>query len=113
MLLSHFAADNLERNVRVFLQPLSQRADLAREGLLQGFRDVLLSRRHRLELASRELGSYSPLSILARGYAVVTHEQTGRVLIDSDDVQRGDSVSIRLARGGMKAVVEEKHAGEK
>jgi exodeoxyribonuclease VII large subunit len=113
MLLTHFAADNLERNVRIYLQPLSQRADIAREGLLQGFKDVTISRRHRLELASRELASYSPLAILARGYAVVTHERTGHVLLDSDAVQRGDSVSIRLARGGMKATVEEKHAGEK
>jgi exodeoxyribonuclease VII large subunit len=113
MLLAHFAADNLERNVRIYLQPLSQRTDLAREGLLQGFRDMTTSQRHRLELASRELASYSPLAILARGYAVVTHERTGRVLLDADVVQTGDPVSIRLARGGMKAIVEEKHAGEK
>jgi exodeoxyribonuclease VII large subunit len=112
LLLAHFAPDNLERNVRIFLQPLSQRADLAREGLLQGFKDVATSARHRLELAGRELASYSPLSILARGYAVVTHERTGRILLETRGVQAGDSVSIRLARGGMKAIVEEKHAGE-
>jgi exodeoxyribonuclease VII large subunit len=113
MLLDQFAPHSLERNVRVFLHPLAQRADYAREELIQGCRGLLRDRGHRWELASRELGSYSPLAILARGYAVVTHEPTGSILLSPEKVRRGDGVSIRLAQGGMRAIVEETHAAEK
>ena len=113
MLLEQFAPDSLERNVRVFLQPFAQRADFARDELIQGYRGLLRERSHRWELASRELASYSPLAILARGYAVVTHEPTGSVLLSVQNVKQGDAVSIRLAAGGMRATVEETHAIEK
>ena len=113
LLMAQFAAENLERNVRLFLQPLSQRADYARDELAQGVREALMSRRHRWELASRELASYSPLSILARGYAVVTHEPTGTVLLSAELVHRGEQISVRLSRGGIRATVEETNAGEK
>jgi exodeoxyribonuclease VII large subunit len=74
---------------------------------------MLTARRHRCSLASRELVSYSPLEILARGYAVVTHEPTGKILLASDIANRGDRLSIRLSRGRIRATVEETHAGEK
>src|SRR5208337_2360491 len=66
LLMTPFAPANLERNVRLFVQPFSQRADDAREELMQGLRQILTDRRHRCALASRELASYSPLAILAR-----------------------------------------------
>jgi exodeoxyribonuclease VII large subunit len=112
LLKAQFAAGNLERTVRMFLQPLSQRADYAREELVQRFRETALSRRHRFSLASRELASYSPLAILARGYAVVTHEPTGKILVAPDPAHRGEMLSIRLSRGGIRATVEDTHAGE-
>ena len=68
---------------------------------------------HQVELAARELSSYSPLAVLERGYAVVTHERSGQVLLSPDGVQAGDAVSVRLARGGMRATVEESHGVEK
>jgi exodeoxyribonuclease VII large subunit len=112
LLLTMFAGGNRERNVLAYVQPLSQRLDYAREELAQGFRERVVGARHRFALASRELASYSPLAILDRGYAVVTHEPSRRVLTRSDQARRGDPVSIRLARGGVRAIVEETHAGE-
>lgn len=111
LLLGQFAPDNLERNVRIYLQPLSQRADFAREELAQGFRQMASTRRHRFALASRELASYSPLAILQRGYAVVTHDRTRSILLSAEQARRGDAVSIRLAHGGVRATVEETHDG--
>ncbi len=112
LLLAQFAAENLERNVRVFLQPVAQAVDIARDAVTQAFAALLQSKKHRLELAARELASYSPLAILARGYAVVTHGRTGAVLLSADGVARGDIVAIRLAKGGIDATVEDTHAGE-
>jgi exodeoxyribonuclease VII large subunit len=113
LLLGQFVAENLERNVRIFLQPLAQRLDYAADALLQGFRNMSLSCRHRLELASRELASYSPLAILQRGYAVVTHERTRAILLSAQTVRQGDSLSIKLSEGGLRATVEDTHAVEK
>lgn len=113
LLLGQFTAENLERNVRMFLQPYLQRLDDAREGIGLGFTSGLSEARHRYELASRELASYSPLAVLQRGYAVVTHEKTRTVLLSAQGVSAGDALDIRLAHGGMSAMVEETHAGEK
>jgi exodeoxyribonuclease VII large subunit len=113
LLLGQFASENLERNVRIFLQPVAQRVDYAADALLQGFRAVALGCRHRFELASRELSSYSPLAILKRGYAVVTHERTGTILLSPQAVRQGDTLSIKLSEGGMRATVEDTYAVEK
>ena len=113
LLLGQFTAENLERNVRLFLQPYLQRLDDAREGIGLGFSAGLSEARHRYELASRELASYSPLAVLQRGYAVVTHQKTRMVLMSAQGVSAGDGLEIRLAQGGMRAIVEETHADEK
>ncbi len=113
LLLGQFTPTNLEHTVRVYLQPMALRADDAREELVRGIRDCVTARRHRLELSAREVSSYSPLAVLDRGYAVVTREATGRVLVSSADVRKGEALGIRLARGRIRAAVEETHAGEK
>jgi len=110
LLMTPFAPQNLERNLRLLVQPVSQRVDDARDELLTSFSGLLTATRHRLELCSRELESYSPLDILARGYAVVTHDASGRVLLSPDPAHAGDSLSIRLSRGGIRATVEDTNA---
>jgi len=112
-LLDQFSAENLVRNVGLFMQPALLRLDDARDSLQRGFAAMADEARHRFELASREISSYSPLAVLERGYAVVTSRKTGAVLVSSADVSTGDGLGIRLARGGIRAVVEETDAGEK
>jgi exodeoxyribonuclease VII large subunit len=113
LLLGQFAPETLQRNIRLFLQPSLQRLDDAREGLSLGFQGRLAEVRHRCELASREVESCSPLAVLQRGYAVVTHGATGKVLLSPRGVTTGDGLDIRLAQGRMSATVEETHADEK
>jgi exodeoxyribonuclease VII large subunit len=113
LLMGQFAAENLERTVRMFVQPLSQRLDDGRDGLVHGIREMVTARRHRHTLASRELASSSPLAILARGYAVVTRDLTGTTVLSPDGLKIGERLSIKLSRGGVRATVEEMHAGEK
>jgi exodeoxyribonuclease VII large subunit len=113
LLLSQFTGENLARAVRLFLQPVLQRFDEARGELSRAMVDAVKGKAHRLALASRELASCSPLDILERGYAVVSLERTGRVLLSAERVKKGDGLRIRLARGGLRAVTEETYAGEK
>jgi exodeoxyribonuclease VII large subunit len=113
LLLGQFAPETLQRNVRLLLQPVLQRLDDAREGMGLGFQSRLTEARHRCEIASREVVSCSPLAVLQRGYAVVTHASTRKVLLSAQGVRTGDGLDIRLAQGRMSATVEETHAGEK
>jgi exodeoxyribonuclease VII large subunit len=52
------------------------------------------------------LTSLSPLATLERGYAIVSNEQ-GQVVTDSSEANVGDTVSVRLHRGGLKTVISE------
>ena len=59
-------------------------------------------RRHRLALVQRALDSVSPLTVLSRGYAVVT-EESGAILRRSDQARVGQTVDVRLANGRFSA----------
>ena len=61
--------------------------------------------RQRLSLASRGLGSVSPLATLDRGYAIVTDAKTGSILTDANAVQPGADIHARLATGALAAKV--------
>ena len=61
-------------------------------------------RRDYVALAAK-LDALSPLKVLARGYAIA--EKDGAALRDTEGVQVGDYVDIRLAGGGLGCVVEE------
>jgi exodeoxyribonuclease VII large subunit len=112
LLMGQFTAESFARSVQLLILPRTQRLDDARDNLVAGMRDRLTSFSHRLTLCARELASCSPLQILARGYAVVTHSPTRRVLVSTEGVGVGDPLSIRLSRGSIRATVEESHAAE-
>ncbi len=69
--------------------------------------------RHRLELArerlagvSSKLSSLSPLAVLDRGYSVVWKSGETAPLRSADQVEPGDELRVRLARGALRARVE-------
>lgn len=53
------------------------------------------------------LHAVSPLATLDRGYAIVTGHQ--KILLDSELVQLGDTVDIRLAKGHLRGIICEKN----
>ncbi len=63
--------------------------------------------RLRLERSTAQLNAYNPLTTLARGYAIITSEGTNAVLRDAADAKPGTVVHARLARGRLRARVEE------
>jgi exodeoxyribonuclease VII large subunit len=54
------------------------------------------------------LAALSPLAVLARGYGIVRRTADGAVLTSSAQVETGDELRIRLAEGGVGAVVRER-----
>src|SRR5690606_3980993 len=57
-------------------------------------------------LAAR-LAALSPLSILARGYAIAIHAETGKALLSASEAKPGDRLDVRLHEGRLIVQVEE------
>jgi exodeoxyribonuclease VII large subunit len=62
---------------------------------------------HRIALLGRALHAVSPLATLDRGYAIVTNEQDGRVLLTAGEIAKGDDIRARLSAGELVATVTE------
>jgi exodeoxyribonuclease VII large subunit len=67
----------------------------------------------RLRLATRALDSVSPLATLDRGYAIVSDEESGAILSDAAKVSPGASIRAQLARGALRATVNESTTDKK
>ncbi|HEY4120909.1 MAG TPA: exodeoxyribonuclease VII large subunit, partial [Byssovorax sp.] len=61
--------------------------------------------RGRLASLAASLDAMSPLSVLARGYAIVT-DARGRAVRDAAEVTVGAEIEARLSRGRLVARVE-------
>ena len=110
LVLGQFEPEALERHLRFFLQPTVLRVDDARQELADSLQTLLRDRRHRLELLAGSVQASSPLGILARGYAVVVQERTGKALLSPAGLKAEEMLQIRLHRGGLRAAVKEKQA---
>jgi exodeoxyribonuclease VII large subunit len=68
--------------------------------------------KHRARLGSlaTQLDATSPLKCLERGYAVVTNLRDGRAVMDSQSVELGDELEVRLRRGMLRARTESREA---
>ena len=94
---------DLRRRLATMRQALSART---RE-LEAASRRLLLTCRAHWDRASARLEQLSPLRVLDRGYALV-FDASGKLVKDVAQVQAGDRISARLARGLLTARVEDK-----
>ncbi|MBO0910403.1 MAG: exodeoxyribonuclease VII large subunit [Acidobacteria bacterium] len=83
-----------------------RRALATAQGALQfAMRTSLAGRRARLEQLESQLKALSPVAILERGYALI-FDTEGNLVKDSAQVEDGERISARLARGTLEAKVE-------
>jgi len=68
-------------------------------------RNQLLQNKVRIERMARALETLSPLAILDRGYALV-FDASGQLIKDAAQVQPGDEIKARVARGEILATVK-------
>ncbi len=71
----------------------------------------LVDRRMRIERGRDALRRLDPLSVMARGYSVVTAAD-GKVLRDVSDVRSGDAIHVKLHRGELDGRVDMVHPKE-
>jgi exodeoxyribonuclease VII large subunit len=112
VLLSRFAPGYIERSFRVYVQPILQRFDDLKEAMLYRMQDSVKEHMHRLEILTNNITAHSPLSILEKGYAVVTSSKTGEVIKSSKQVFAGDIIRIRLHKGKLISEIKEKITDE-
>ena len=86
------------------------RHEAARALLTQALRLQLSRRRGRLESLQAKLLQLSPLTILDRGYAIVTGDG-GHILTDAAAAPPGSGIGIRLAKGRLRAAVTASEPG--
>jgi len=80
-----------------------RRMEMAHATTLISIRGHLARRRSRWEQLAAKLSQLSPLRILERGYAIVSHE-TG-ILKEASAAPAGSRIHVRLARGELDATV--------
>lgn len=93
----------LRRPVRMLLE-YTQHCDDMQERCLRGFEMKLKQDLSRLSSAALRLNSLSPLSVLARGYAVVT-KASGQPVRSSSQLVPGESVNLRFFNGSAKGSI--------
>ncbi|MBI4955117.1 MAG: exodeoxyribonuclease VII large subunit, partial [Myxococcales bacterium] len=107
---AHAVSDALRRRLearhpRVLLAAVRARVTPLEARLRATLRQRLAVLGSRLEGERARLEALSPLAVLARGYAIATGED-GRILFDVADLQPGDGVWVRLARGRLHGRVD-------
>jgi exodeoxyribonuclease VII large subunit len=73
---------------------------------------------HRLQLervhitnAARRLEALSPLAVLRRGYAVVTRQEDGKVVLTAEQAPGGSALRVKLAEGTLNVRVTDNFPG--
>ena len=90
------------------LQQQSLHLDERRQALYTAFDWFLHTRGESFANAATRLDDLSPLTSLARGFALVEHVANQRLIRDSNELQPGDKLQLRFRRGGAICRVEEK-----
>lgn len=96
------------RPLDVFCGARQQSLDFLTHRLYQGVRGSVGSQERRLAVLAGRLQTLSPLSTLARGYSICTAPDGKRVFLDTDSIKVGARLSVRLYRGLLNCIVEDK-----
>jgi len=92
-------------DLRRIFSGLRREIDAHRQGLAAALRHFMGQRRARLEQSAASLDQLSPLRVLDRGYALV-FDANGVLLKDPAQVNDGDAITARLARGTLPAIAK-------
>ncbi len=94
-------------DVRRSLQGMRRELEARMTRLTSATRTRLLRRRARVDQLAAKLDALSPLNILERGYALV-FDSAGNLVKDAAQVNAGDDITARVARGELSATVQAK-----
>ncbi len=101
--LDRLAGATVLQQPRRVLEPLGQRLDDLIQALQRNLRTRLTHGQHVLQSLAAQLNALSPLQVMARGYALVYKQADMTLVKANDQLQPGDDLSIKLARGRIQA----------
>ena len=91
-------------DLRRVLAGIRAELDAGTSAMASAMRNQLLQNKVRLERMGRALETLSPLAVLQRGYALI-FDAAGNLVKDAAQLNPGDDVRARLARGEIQAAV--------
>jgi len=94
-----------QHSPRQRLQNLRIQSHTMRARLQAAMQHQLQQQRQQLQYLAHGLHSISPLATLSRGYAIVSKHDEKHILRNSSEVQRGDTLLTRLAKGRLHSTV--------
>jgi len=106
LLLNQFTPENLERNFMQIVQPLFLRLDDAKEESISILREIVLRKRHKVELVKSDFENSSPLAILKRGFAVVSDNETGEFIKSAGKLKNGQLINIQFSKDSASAEIK-------
>jgi exodeoxyribonuclease VII large subunit len=106
--------DNKQQSYRLKLSSPLSKVQTQRQSLDDQLYSMHLAVVHqanlqKLRLAGimHRLNSVNPSSVLNRGYAIVTHQESGHIITSVRQVVKGDKINIRVKDGGFNAAAGE------
>ncbi len=84
-----------------------KQVELYHHTLVKHYNDLLINKQSRLQLLIQRLDANNPLTVLKRGYAVVSCRDSGHVIHSSTDTAPNDILDIRLASGRLSVTVSQ------
>ena len=111
--LMHTERDLQRQNPQYQLDRLHQQLDDTTALLQTRMQHILSLRGERLHGVALQLHSLSPLLTIARGYAVVRREADAAVVSSTRQVQAGDTITIQVTDGHIRAQVHEDWQGQR
>ena len=106
LLLRQFRPEQLQRSFSMIIQPVLMRLDDLKEDLINQLKDRITEYKHNLEILKGKIEGSSPLSILERGYAVVTSKESGRLVTSAGQTHPREEIRVRFSEDQLTAVVE-------
>jgi exodeoxyribonuclease VII large subunit len=103
--VEQLAKSRVLRNPKTLIYDLSRRLDELSEMGQRAIRRRLAKLDDRLSATAARLESLSPLAVLARGYSVTTRAN-GEIIRDAKQIELGEAIRTRLARGQIVSRVE-------
>jgi exodeoxyribonuclease VII large subunit len=99
-----FGLHHPEKSIKRYADSLST----LKVRLHKGINNLISNKRQHFSHQIGILNAISPLSVLSRGYSI-TNTQDGSIIKNSHEVQAGDEVSTRLAKGYITSIVKKIH----
>ena len=109
--LERFRRNRIMEHPENYFKDRRMQLDYQGQRMSHGLHRSLAKEKERVARLAASLDALSPLKVLGRGYAIAMREE-GTVVTSVEDVEREDTVNLRLRDGTLKCRIEESRLSE-